>query len=218
MSHASFITLEGGEGSGKTTQGRLLKAAFDAAGTPCLLTREPGGEPGAEEVRALLVQGEAGRWEPEAETLLFLAARVQHARRVILPALARGTWVVCDRFFDSTRVYQGIGKGLSIPWCDRLHALVLGNLAPRLTLLLDALPEIGLARSLQGAHAESRFERMDISFHEAVRAGFLDLAAHEPERMAVLDAAQPSDAVHHAILAAVNARFGLALAHAHGGR
>src|SRR5688572_14954989 len=125
-----FITIEGGEGSGKSTQIRLLEDALAKANIPHVMTREPGGEEGAEAIRQLLVTGDKGRWDALTETLLFSAARVQHVKRLIEPALADGKWVICDRFVDSTRVYQGIGKNISRDYIDALHAMTLGNLMP----------------------------------------------------------------------------------------
>jgi len=207
--HGHFITFEGGEGCGKSTQSKLLVHALEKAGIACLHTREPGGEEGAEAIRELLVKGATGRWDPVAETLLFLAARVQHVKRVIQPALTEGTWVISDRFHDSTRVYQGVGKGISRSYYDRLHAATLGNFVPDLTLLLDIAPEVGLKRSIARANDETRFEKMDMSFHKAVRDGFLALAKQEPERIAILDASASVELIHHKIMQAVNERFGV---------
>ena len=211
MQHGHFITFEGGEGCGKSTQSKLLAQALREAGISCLHTREPGGEAGAEAIRDLLVKGAVGRWDPVAETLLFLAARAQHVERVIQPALARGEWVVCDRFHDSTRVYQGIGKGLSVAFYDMLHAATLGNFTPDLTLVLDIAPEEGLKRSAARRNHETRFEHMEMEFHRRVREGFLRLQKAEPERIGRVDASPSLERVHRAIVDAVNNRFGLSL-------
>lgn len=203
-----FISIEGGEGSGKSTQLALLSAYFDKANIPHLMTREPGGEANAERIRALLVSGDKDAWDPLAETLLFYAARVQHMQRTIAPALARGEWVVCDRFMDSTLVYQGIGKGISAEFIRSLHHLTLGNFAPDLTIILDIAPNIGLARAGGRSDAENRFEGMELAFHEAVRAGFLAIARAEPQRCAVIDAAQSPEAIHQQIIATIHERLG----------
>ncbi len=204
MSRGKFITLEGGEGSGKSTQIALLKTALEKANIPHILTREPGGEAGAEAIRALLVTGDKNRWEPLTETLLFAAARVQHVARLIAPALAEGKLVLCDRFADSTRVYQGIGKGISSEYISALHAMTLGNLMPDMTFILDIDPAIGLARALVRAGNETRFEGMELEFHAAVRAGFLGIARAEPARCQVVDATQSAEAVHAQIWAKIS--------------
>ncbi len=210
MKAGYFISLEGGEGCGKSTQAGLLCRALEQAGIAVLRTREPGGEEGAEEIRKLLVEGEPGRWEPLTETLLFMAARVQHVKRRILPALAAGQWVVSDRFHDSTRIYQGI-KGVSEHYYATLHALNLGNIQPDLTFLLDIDAQAGLKRTESRGGGENRFERMDRAFHEAVNRGFRELAAREPERWAVMDAEKSPEEVHAAMLAVITERCGLAL-------
>jgi dTMP kinase len=196
MRSGVFISIGGGEGSGKSTQIALLKERLHAAGVPCLITREPGGEEGAEAIRQLLVTGDKGRWDPVAETLLFSAARVQHMKRVVEPALAAGTWVVCDRFVDSTRVYQGVGKGLSQHYVDALHTLTLGNLMPDLTFILDIDPVQGLARAASRRGHETRFEGMELAFHQQVRAGFLAIARAEPARCRVIDASESPEKIH----------------------
>lgn len=195
-----FITIEGGEGSGKSTQIALLKKTLEEKKVPHLITREPGGEEGAEAIRALLVTGDKNRWDALAETLLFYAARVQHVARLIQPALNEGKLVLCDRFADSTRVYQGIGKGISPAFIEALHALTLGNVAPDLTLILDIDPGVGLKRASARRGNETRFEGMDLQFHQQVRAGFLAIARAEPQRCHVIDASQPPEAVHAEIL------------------
>lgn len=216
-SRPRFITLEGGEGAGKSTQVKLLAASLSAANIPCLVTREPGGSPNAEAIRALVVTGSLERWHPTTESLLFMAARLDHLEATIKPALTKGQWVLCDRFYDSTYVYQGIAKNVGTQWLDRLYALLFGNFAPDFTLLLDLPPSIGLSRAAErGNAAESRFEQMGEPYHEKIRAGFLGLAASHPARIHTVDAAQPPQAVHAAIIAAINARFGLALTPAAG--
>lgn len=212
MSKARFITLEGGEGTGKSTQARLLAQALAASGISCMATREPGGSEGAEEIRNLIVNGAPGRWHPVTESLLFFAARFDHVERRIMPALANGQWVICDRFFDSTRVYQGIGKGLGDGWLREIYASTIGSLAPDLTFVLDLAPEAGLKRAHDRGGNENRFEQMDIGFHEKLRSGFLGLAKAEPQRFVVLDASVEAQRVHEALIEEINQRFGLAIA------
>jgi dTMP kinase len=206
-----FISFEGGEGAGKSTQVRRLATRLGDAGVAVRLTREPGGSPGAEQIRALLVQGEAGRWDAETEALLLNAARRDHVRTMIAPALATGDWVLCDRFSDSTRAYQGYGRGVPLAGLDGLDRFAVGQLRPDLTLLLDIAVEIGLERALQRAGGETRFETMDIAFHRRLRDGFLAMAAAEPERIAVIDAGGDEDTVAARIAAAVAARLDLRL-------
>lgn len=207
----AFITLEGGEGSGKSTQVKLLAEAFVRAKLPCLVTREPGGTTGAESIRALLVEGDGGRWDPMTETILFMAARVDHVRKRITPALREGTHVICDRFADSTMVYQGFAKGLGEPFITMLHEFCLGAFQPDLTLILDIVPEEGLKRAASRKGAETRFEGMDIHFHRAVREGFLQIARQHPHRCAVLNAAEEPGQVHKQIVATLKQRLGLSL-------
>ncbi|WP_198373393.1 dTMP kinase [Roseomonas rosulenta] len=202
-----FITLEGGEGAGKSTQARRLAAALARSGLPVLRTREPGGTPGAERIRALLLGH--GPWDPVAEAMMMFAARREHVVRVIRPFLAAGGWVVCDRFADSTLAYQG-AQGLPREVWAGLAGIALEGLAPDVTLVLDLPIEAGMARAAARSGAD-RYERMDRRFHEAVREGFLRIAEAEPARCAVLDAGQGVDAVSAAIRAVVQARLGLAL-------
>lgn len=208
-----FITFEGGEGAGKSTQIRRLAASLEAAGFEVCLTREPGGSPGAEQIRELLVTGETGRWDAVTELLLLYAARRDHVQRLIEPALARGCWVLCDRFADSTMAYQGYGHGLELGKIRELHRIVLGEMKPDLTLVLDLPPEAGLARTRADGDAarrggEDRFERMELAFHERMRDGFHAIAAAEPERVALVDAAQDPEAVRKAVADIVRDRLG----------
>ena len=209
--HGSFISFEGGEGSGKSTQSQLLCKAFAVASIGFVATREPGGSHGAERIRQLLVTGDADSWDADTETLLFYAARLDHVNRLVRPALAQGRHVVSDRFADSTRVYQGIGKGISPQFIGMLHHLVLGKCMPDLTLLFDIDPAQGLARAQARKGDETRFESMDMDFHHAVRAGFLTIAKQEPGRVVVLDAAQDKMALHKQVVEVVNKRLGLSL-------
>jgi dTMP kinase len=206
LTRGSFVTFEGGEGAGKSTQLAGLATRLRAAGHDVLTTREPGGTAGAEAIRALLVRGSAERWAASTELLLLTAARDDHVRRVIAPALAAGRWVLCDRFVDSTRVYQGLASGLGVELVDRLHGLMLGGLRPDLTVLLDIDPAIGLRRRGH-ADEESRFERKGAGFHRRVRDGFRELARGEPERFAVIDAGADEAAVAQAVWSAVTTRL-----------
>lgn len=202
-----FITMEGGEGAGKSTQCRLLREALGRHGHTVVGTREPGGSPGAEEIRRLLVDGDIDRWDAMTETLLLLAARRDHVRHVIRPALRRGDWVVCDRFSDSTLAYQGHGHGLDQAMLRDLSARVLDEFAPDATLILDIPIDAGLARAITRDGGEDRYERMDRAFHERLRQGFLDIARHEPERCIVIDASADAATVQAAIAAAIAARL-----------
>jgi dTMP kinase len=204
-----FITLEGGEGAGKSTQVRRLAAALADKGITVLTTREPGGSPGAEDIRALLVNGAPGRWDALTETLLVYAARADHIKHTIGPALLADKWVICDRFTDSTYAYQGAGRGLARETIRRIDAVVLDDFAPDFTLVLDLEVETGLARAAGRGAAESRFENFGRDFHERLRQGFLDIARRNPGRCLVIDAAQNESSVAAAIWAAVAARFDL---------
>ena len=213
MTAPRFITLEGGEGAGKSTHLRRLGEAMRAAGETVVLTREPGGSEGAEQIRTLLVGGAVNRWEPMTEALLHYAARRDHVERTIRPALDAGSWVLCDRFSDSTMAYQGYGQGLARDWIESLHRVVLGEFNPALTLILDLPVEQGLvrARDRSGAAGEDRYERMGLGFHERLRAGFLDIAVREPARCVIVDATRSVEEVSAAIRAAVRERLGLSL-------
>ncbi len=206
MSRGVFITLEGGEGAGKSTHLRLLAEGLRARGLDVVTTREPGGSPGAEQIRALLVSGEPDRWDKVTEALLLSAARRDHVTRLIEPALARGAWVLCDRFSDSTLAYQGFGHGADPAMIATLTAMATSGLVPDLTLILDLPVEAGLARAA-GRGGDDRFERMGTAFHERLRHGFLTIAASEPGRCVVIDAVQPLDSVQAAIRAAVESRW-----------
>jgi dTMP kinase len=210
MTRGRLITIEGGEGAGKSTQVPLLVAALENAGITALATREPGGSPGGEAIRSLLLEGGGARWDAVAEMLLLIAARRDHVVRLIEPALAHGKWVVCDRFSHSTLAYQGYGRGLPASDIAMMQQLALGDLATDLTIILDLPVEIGLARAASRAAAD-RFERLDLAFHERVRRGFLEIAAAEPARCVVVDATADAAAVHRKILAAVAERLGVDL-------
>ena len=207
-----FITLEGGEGAGKSTQLTQLAAAFQRAGIPVITTREPGGSRGAEAIRSLVVNGAADTWEPVTEALLFMAARYDHVHTLIKPALAKGRWVLCDRFYDSTHVYQGVAKNVGTDWLDALYTQLLGNFVPDFTLLLDMDPAQGLQRTqTRGNKSEARFESMGIAYHQRVREGFLARAKSHPQRIQTIDAACKPTTVHNEIIRTLNKRFGLSL-------
>jgi dTMP kinase len=196
-----FLSLEGIDGSGKSTQGRRLAETLRARGHAVTLTREPGGSPGAEEIRRLVLEGATDRWSPETEILLFTAARRDHLEKTIRPALARGEIVITDRFADSTRIFQGITRGDLAATVDRLHALMIGA-EPDLTLLFDLDPRTGLARATARAGTELRFEEMGLAFQTKARAGFLELAARHP-RFHVIDADGDPDTVAARVWAAL---------------
>jgi dTMP kinase len=206
-----FITFEGGEGTGKSSHARNLAENLRKAGRTVLLTREPGGSPGAEDIRALLVTGAAERWSSEAETLLIYAARESHLRETIRPALERGEVVLCDRFMDSTRVYQGFAGGCDMALIDALERRIVGATRPGLTLILDVDPELGLARAgKRDARGEDRFEKKGLAFHRNLRDGFLKIAALDPQRCRVIDSSRPYAAVSKDIWSFVAPLAGLA--------
>jgi dTMP kinase len=208
-SRGRFITLEGGEGAGKSTQLKLLLSWLHDRGVDAIQTREPGGATGAERIRELLVQGAADRWTPVSETLLHYAARADHLDRIIRPGLVSGKWIVCDRFADSTAAYQGYGHGVSLEFINSLFTAVVGDMAPDLTLILDLPVADGLRRAAQRAGHENRYEQMTIDFHERLRAGFLTIARGEPKRCALIDASRGVDEVQTDIRAEVQRRLGL---------
>ncbi|MBR9894715.1 dTMP kinase [bacterium] len=200
-----FISFEGIDGSGKSTQARLLAEHLRSTGREVVLTREPGGSPGAEEIRALVLQGDPERWSAETELLLFTAARRDHLERTIRPALARGATVICDRFADSTRMYQGLSRGDLRGAVDTLHALMIG-VEPDLTLLIDMDPEAALARAKARATAEERFEDFGLPLQQKMRAGFLALAAEFSDRFRIVDGNRAPEAVAQDVRAALQAQ------------
>lgn len=206
-----FITLEGGEGAGKSTQIRLLAEALRATGIDVVTTREPGGSPGAEAVRDLLVNGDPGRWLPVSEAMLLSAARHDHVMRTIRPALDAGQWVLCDRFADSTMAYQGFGHGLDHGVLTTLRDIAVGDTKPDLTLILDIDPAQGLARAAARRGGEDRYERMQVAFHERLRQGYQAIAKAESSRCTLIDASTGIDIIQAAIRAAVADRLGVAL-------
>ena len=203
MTPGKFITLEGGEGVGKTTQLNVVQSTLQAAGFTVLMTRAPGGTPRAEKIRELLLTRDSESMPPSCELLLMFAARATHLHNMIIPALQRGEWVVCDRFTDASYAYQGYGRGLPLEQIRQLELIVQHDLQPDMTLLLDAPVDIGMQRAQQRAarsaqHAD-RFEAEQAAFFERVRAGYRARAAAEPRRFRVIDASHPLDVVSAAI-------------------
>ena len=205
------ITLEGGEGAGKSTQISRLASRLEESGVGVITTREPGGAPGADTIRSILVSGDIDRWDPMSEALLNFAARREHLIRSIWPALERGHWVLSDRFADSTMAYQGYGHGVDRELIATLYHAVVGDFHPDLTIVLDLPVAEGLRRANQrngdAGGTEDRYERMDVAFHERLRNGFLAIAAAEPDRCVVIDAGGDPDDVAVRIWAAVTAKF-----------
>jgi dTMP kinase len=201
-----FITLEGGDGAGKTTLARTLAETLRQRGREVVVTREPGGSPGADEIRKLIVEGPPDRWSSLSEALLFSAARNDHLERTIRPALARGAWVICDRYLDSTIAYQVIGRGLPETVFAALRDLI-GAEAPDLTLVLDIDPAIGLKRAAARGGPQGRYEAIAETFHTRVRQGFLDIAAKNPQRCVVFSADQAPESLAAAALAVVEQRL-----------
>ena len=201
-----FVSFEGIDGSGKSTQARLLADHLKAQGSDVVLTREPGGSPGAEEIRRLVLEGDGDRWSPETELLLFTAARRDHLERTIRPALEAGRVVICDRFADSTRMYQGLARADLRATVDRLHDLMIG-IEPDLTLLIDMDPAQGLSRALGRGGGEERFESFGEGLQQKMRQGFLALAREFPARFTVIDGGRPVEEVAEAVRAAVAERL-----------
>ena len=205
-----FITFEGGEGSGKTTQINLLKDYYQRLGHDVITTREPGGTPEAEKIRELLVQRDGGNWTPTAEALLFFTARHMHVQTKVKPALANGQIVISDRFTDSTIAYQGYGHHFDLNILKQIQRASIGDFQPGKTFILDMDVKAGLKRAsnrMQGdddAKTEDRFERMDLSFHENLRRGFLTIAKQNPERCVVINADQSIEDVHSDIISTIN--------------
>ena len=195
MTRGRFITLEGGEGAGKSTQAALLAERLRTAGIDVEVTREPGGTPGAEAIRALFVTGAVDRWSATTEALLINAARADHVARRVRPALEAGCWVICDRYIDSTLAYQGAGKGADLAELRHLHRLATGDLWPDLTMILELPIVEGLARAALRPDGTARFEAHGIQFHQRVAAGFQSIAANDPHRCALIDARDGVEAV-----------------------
>ncbi len=211
IARGRFITVEGGDGAGKTTQVGLLIAALGRAGISAQATREPGGTPAAEAIRRLLLEGEGEQWNAVGEALLMVAARSDHVARLIAPALSQGIWIVSDRFANSTLAYQGYGRGLPLDRLAALNHFALNDFTPDLTLILDLPVETGLARAGARPAAADRFERLGRAFQERLRQGFLQIAADQPARCVVVDASGEPQTVHRLVLAAVERRLGTVL-------
>jgi dTMP kinase len=204
-----FITLEGGEGTGKSTQAKRLALELEKRGIKAVVTREPGGSPGAEQIRRLFVEGEPGRWDALTETLLLFAARADHISRTIKPALSSGSWVISDRFTDSTYAYQGVGRGVDRETIRRIETISVADFRPNLTLVLDLPVSIGLERANARRSGENRFEGFDMAFHEKLRQAFVDIARRNGDRCVVLDAGGSEDEVAELIWRTVAKRFSL---------
>jgi dTMP kinase len=204
-----FITLEGGEGAGKSTQITRLKGWLEGRGRTVVATREPGGSPGAEMIRKLLVEGPVERWDGRTEALLHFAARREHLRSIVWPALKRGDWVISDRFADSTLAYQGYGHGVDRRIFDELYKVAVGDFGPDLTLILDLPIETGLLRAAARRGAETRYESLPRDFHARVRAGFLEIAMQDPKRCVMIDATADIDTTAAAIARVVGERLGV---------
>ena len=200
MSKGMFITFEGIDGSGKSTQAKALVETLKTKGVPCIWTREPGGSKGAEAIRELLVEGDPDRWSPETEILLFNAARRDHFEKTIIPAIERGETIVCDRFVDSTRIYQGVARADLRKTVDIIHETMIGREAD-LTYIIDIDPEVALTRGLARNSGEDRFEDMGLQFQKDLRAGFLELAKRNTERCKVIDGSQNMEDVGRDVLA-----------------
>lgn len=213
MATGKFISFEGGEGAGKSTQAELLRQRLREQGIEVMVTREPGGSPRAEAIRNVLLSGKAKGFGPMGEALLFYAARDSHLELTIRPALSRGRWVICDRFFDSTRAYQGAGAGVPIAALDALERIVVGQTRPDLTVILDLPPDVGLARvssrTEAGGPEADRFEQMNLNFHQNLRREFLAIAEAEPWRCVVIDANRPAEAVAQDVWTAARERLEL---------
>jgi dTMP kinase len=204
-----FISFEGGEGAGKSTQVVLLGDRLRAAGHDVIATREPGGAPGAMDIRRLLVEGAVDRWEPFSELLLHNAARHEHVQKTIAPALAAGKWVICDRFADSTMAYQGHAQNVDRDMVARINRAAAGDVWPDLTIVLDLAVADGLARAQGRRDVENRYERMGTAFHERIRGAFLDITKAEPGRCAVIEAAGDVDQVAGEVWDTVRTRLSI---------
>lgn len=219
MTKGVFITLEGGEGTGKSTQVKMLGQSLAAAGVDAVLTREPGGTDQAERIRNLLIQRDAGNFDPLTEAMLMMSARREHLVNKIWPSVEQGKWVVSDRFVDSTRAFQGYGMGLDQALIDRIYAMIAGEFQPDLTFIFDIDAEKGLSRSLKqlavtadkNESTEDRYERMGVPFHNRLRQGFLEIAKRFPGRCVVIDASQDIATIHGQLLKVIETRLGMSL-------
>ncbi|RZJ87904.1 MAG: dTMP kinase [Brevundimonas sp.] len=207
MTHGRFITFEGGEGAGKSTQVARLVDRLRALEIEVVRTREPGGSTGAEEIRNIALNGDAGRWSPLTETLLMFAARSDHLEKTVRPALDAGAWVVCDRFADSSRAYQGAGGGTPAAFIETLDAAVVGDTQPDLTLIFDLPVEVGLERAFGRGLFETRFESKGLEFHARLRRRFLEIAQEKADRCVIIDATGDVDTVAARVWAALEDRL-----------
>ncbi len=217
MSKGVFITLEGGEGAGKSTQLQILKEFLVSTSIDVMVTREPGGVPSGEKIRDLLVNGRTDKWDPLTETLLHFAARREHVSKLIQPALDAGKWILCDRFADSTTAYQGFAQNIDLDLISNLYDLIIGNLQPDLTIILDLPAEIGLERAKKRGQGGTRYERMGIDFHRRLRDGFLRIAEENSQRCIVIDANQPIEIISKNMIKVVTERFALSNVSVEGG-
>lgn len=208
---AGLIVIDGVDGAGKGVQSRTLLAAMQASGLEVILTREPGGSPGAEEIRNLLVAGDVNKWDAMTELLLMNAARRSHLTETIWPALAENKWVISDRFVDSSRAFQGIAGKLGLALVNEIHTMVAGEFSPKLTLILDLDPKLSLARAEQRGSGEDRFEKKGLAYQQQVREGFIMLAQQSPSTHVLINADQSITAVSAEIFACLEARLGLSL-------
>lgn len=206
-----FIVIEGVDGAGKGVQSRALHEAMTNAGLDVILSREPGGSPAAEEIRRLIVEGDADKWDAMTELLLIYAARRAHLRDTIWPALARGQWIISDRFADSSRAFQGVAGELGLDLVDKIHDVVVGDFRPDLTIVLDVDPSLALARAEQRGGTEDRFEQKGLEYQRKVREGFRAIARSSPQSHVLIDGSRPVEAVGEDIRRRVSERFGLAL-------
>lgn len=207
MHKAYFITFEGGEGAGKSTQMQKLSMFLHSKNIQHVVTREPGGSPVAEDIRLMLVRGAEDKLDALTEYLLFSAARRHHLLSTIKPALQHGQWVLCDRFFDSSIVYQGIAQGLDIKFMQLVYEQLAGNFKPDLTIVLDCSPQKGLKRAMARHHHENRFEQKELSFHRKIHQGFLEIAQQNPDRCVVVNAERAPEKVFTDIKIAIEQRF-----------
>ena len=204
-----FITFEGGEGSGKSTQINLLHNFLIEKGEDVISTREPGGTPSAEIIRDLLTKGDADRWSPATEALLMWAARSEHVEKLIKPSLDKGKWVLCDRFYHSTYAYQGVGHNLGIENMRIIKKIIIGEITPNLTFILDIDPVNGIGRTKNRVSNEDRFEKMNLAFHNNLRKAFIQLAKKNPKRFIVIDAELSLEKISEIISSEVQTRFQL---------
>lgn len=209
MTKGVFITFEGGEGTGKSTQLRLLEKYLKGLNIPVIATREPGGTSAGELIRELLVNGKTDRWSPLTETLLHYASRYEHITNLIQPAILSGQWILCDRYTDSTFAYQGFSQGVDLKIINQLNKIVTSQLNPNLTIILDLPIEIGLKRAEKRGVDETRYEKMGIPFHQTLREAFLKIASNNPQRCVVINADEKEEVISNRIINLVNERYKL---------